>query len=143
MKNIHSTYIRALSLVTCVSVVSLLAACGPTSDGYYDTNGNWIATNTTHKPHAPLPGGTNNDFAERDNFGHTNNVNYSRRGYYDYNGYYIPNDSGLTVPQSMFPPRGMCRVWMMDRKASDQPAVESCDGIKSRVPAGAYVIYGG
>lgn len=132
-----------LPILTCISVVSLLAACGPTSDGYYDTNGNWIATNTTHQPHAPLPGGTHDPRVDNNDYNNGYNVHYSRRGYYDYNGYYIPADSGLTVPDNMFPPRGMCRVWMMDRRASEQPMAESCDGIKSRVPAGAYVIYGG
>jgi hypothetical protein len=43
----------------------------------------------------------------------------------------------------MFPPRGMCRVWFTKRAPANQPAIESCNGIKSRVPAGAYVIYGG
>ena len=128
------TTIRTLS---CVSLISLLAACGTPNGGYYDHNGNYIATDTPHNmqtnTHAPLPGGVNDDEDYR----------YTRRGYYDYNGYYIPTDSGLSVPANMFPPRGMCRVWFTDRAAVDQPPIESCVGIRARVPAGAYVIYGG
>ena len=55
----------------------------------------------------------------------------------------MSGDSGLTVPKDMFPPRGMCRVWFVQSTPFEQPDIESCNDIKSRVPAGAYVIYGG
>jgi len=128
---------RILSLTACVSLVSLLAACGTPNGGYYDANGNYIATDTPHNMqtnnHSPLPGGVN-DYDD---------YHYTHRGYYDYNGYYMAKDSGLSVPTDMFPPRGMCRVWFTDRPIEEQPPVESCVGIRSRLPVGAYVIYGG
>lgn len=139
---------RTLTSFACISLVALLSACGTPDDGYYDANGNWIATGTphniAHNTHPPLPGGTRDtryDRASYDN--HHPAYMYDRRGYYDYNGDYVTDDSGLNVPQDMFPPRGMCRVWFTNRAPDDQPSVESCNNIKSRVPAGAYVIYGG
>ncbi|NBX02470.1 MAG: hypothetical protein EBR02_00100 [Alphaproteobacteria bacterium] len=140
---------RALALLACVSLVSLLAACGPDRRGYYDSHGTYVATNDT--PHnksknayAPMPGGNPNEINDHEySREYGDDTNYTRRGYYDYNGYYMAKDSGLAVPGNMFPPRGMCRVWFIDRSPSDQPEVESCSGIRSRVPAGAYVIYGG
>jgi len=131
---------RTLSTLVCVSLVSLLSACGTPSDGYYDTNGNWIPNNPhTGANHAPLPGGT----YDADYDSNVPAYTYTRRGYYDYNGYYIAKDGGLSVPPEMFPPRGMCRVWFTERDAAHQPPIESCNGIRARVPAGAYVIYGG
>jgi len=136
---------RPLNLLACISAASLLAACA-TQSGYYDANGNYIppANHTTdaQRVHSPAPGGTGNTsgyYVDR-----TDRVyNYDRRGYYDYNGYYIADVRGMGVPNSMFPPRGMCRAWFPDRVPADQPNIESCNGINSRVPAGAYVIYGG
>jgi hypothetical protein len=131
-----STTIRLLS---SVALLTLISACGTPNGGYYDHNGNYIATDTPRNMqdstsvHPPLPGGVDD----------TDDYHYTRRGYYDYNGYYIPKDSGLSVPADMFPPRGMCRVWFTNRPLEQQPSIESCDGIRSRVPAGAYVIYGG
>jgi len=133
---------RTLTSLACVSLISLLSACASPDAGYYDANGNWIAKNpnNANHSHSPLPGGTyNQDRADYDAPAYT----YTRRGYYDYNGYYIAKDGGLNVPTDMFPPRGMCRVWFAERSPDSQPAVESCSDIKSRVPAGAYVIYGG
>lgn len=116
-------------VLTGVAAISLLAACVPPSGGYYDERGNYIPYPPADRAVvAPAPGPV---------------YTFERRGYYDYNGYYLPMDSGLSVPRSMFPPRGMCRVWFTDRTASEQPAPESCSGINYRVPAGAYVIYGG
>ncbi len=133
MTHIHFTGMRALSLLVCVSLVALLTACG---NGYYDANGNYTATDN-----APL------NRKEADNTYYNNDASessrYTRRGYYDYNGYYAESDGVLEVPQGMFPHRGMCRVWFTDRLPSQQPAVESCNGIQSRAPAGTYVIYGG
>jgi hypothetical protein len=138
--------LRILPVMACVSLATLLTACGVPSDGYYDANGNYIATDTPHnmskRAHAPLPGGT---YAPTpyDNRAHYDDDRYDRAGYYDRNGYYIARDGGLNVPESMFPPRGMCRVWFVERAVAAQPPVESCAGIRTRVPAGAYVIFGG
>ncbi|MDX2073773.1 MAG: hypothetical protein SFX19_05335 [Alphaproteobacteria bacterium] len=140
MTNLYSSYRRNLKLLPFISLLSFLAACGTPDGGYYDANGNWIATDTIHKPHAPLPGGTRDYNAAKDRYDHTK---YDRPGYYDRNGYYISRDDGFNVPENMFPQRGMCRVWFTERPASEQPPVESCNGIKSRVPAGAYIIFGG
>ncbi len=145
MTNINSK-LRMVTIAGCVSAVALLAACGTPDGGYYDKNGNYVPTDTPYNmrtnAHSPMPGGNPDYLADRED----NNREYprfKRRGYYDYNGYYIARDSGLTVPSDMFPPRGMCRVWFVDRMVDEQPGIESCDGIRYRVPAGAYVIYGG
>ncbi len=132
-----------LRLFACVSLVSLLSACGVPSDGYYDANGNFVSNITPHEmasTHPALPNARGNYPADSRYY---SNNSYDRAGYYDRNGYYIERNNGFAVPDNMFPPRGMCRVWFTDRNPSQQPAVESCDGIKSRVPAGAYVIFGG
>lgn len=132
-----STLSLGMAIATCLS----LAACGTPDGGYYDANGNYIPTDTPHNmqqdQHSPLPGGP------RTYYGQAPYYKYDRAGYYDRNGYYIERNSGFEVPDNMFPPRGMCRVWFVERALVDQPAVESCNGIRSRVPAGAYVIYGG
>jgi hypothetical protein len=149
---------RALLSMTCLSLVTLLTACDG-NNGYYDKNGNYIPpANTTHdaqRNRPPAPGGvTNNDHHARPAPAYvaenprvtrttTTTYTYDRAGYYDYNGYYIAEGSGLTVPKEMFPPNGMCRVWFTDRLPENQPNIESCNGINYRVPAGAYVIYGG
>lgn len=149
MKTISQLRIPA---VVCASFALLLTACGGTDGGYYDANGTFIPTDTPYnmqkRGHAPLPGGNPNYREDPDYRYHAADNDYdapryTRRGYYDYNGYYIPKESGLNAPASMFPPRGMCRVWFVDRPVSDQPPTEPCAGIRSRVPAGAYVIYGG
>jgi len=138
---------RSFTYLACVSLVSLLSACGTPDSGYYDANGNWIPYNRYNREahdHSPLPGGTHPPYDDHHQVTTTvTTYTYDRPGYYDYNGYYMAMDSGLNVPQDMFPPRGMCRVWFPDRVALHQPGIESCDGIRSRVPAGAYVIYGG
>lgn len=142
----NNSKMRCLAIAGCISVASLLAACGTPDGGYYDKNGNYVPTDTPHNiqenAHSPMPGGNPNAEYDRE---HDRSAypRYKRRGYYDYNGYYISRDSGLDVPSDMFPPRGMCRVWFVDRVLADQPEVESCNGIRNRVPAGAYVIYGG
>ena len=126
----------------------LVSACAATPDsGYYDANGNWIPYNRYNQEahgHSPLPGGTYPPYSE-DNRATTTTVTtyrYDRPGYYDYNGYYIAGEGNM-VPLDMLPPRGLCRVWYPSRSPDDQPDIESCSNIKYRVPAGAYVIYGG
>jgi len=128
--------------LTCVSLLTLLSACGTPDDGYYDANGNYIPYNRYNREahdHAPLPGGTHEPGA------YTTTVttySYDRPGYYSGARYYTTMN-GLTAPEDMLPPPGMCRIWFPDRTEDDQPGIESCDGIRRRVPAGAYVIYGG
>ena len=141
----HFTKKRILALAACVSLASLLTACDAPSGGYYDANGNFVDTNTPYgiskSNHAPLPGGPRDGYySERTDH---RTYQYDRAGYYDSHGNYRPTYSELNVPEDMFPPRGLCRVWFAGRAIVDQPSVESCDGIRQRVPAGAYVIYGG
>jgi len=137
---------RNIISLACISL--MLSACGTPSDGYYDANGNWIPYNRYNEEahaHSPLPGGPHPDYNDNPPVYTTTTTTYTydRPGYYDYNGYYIARDAGPAIPPGMFPPRGMCRVWFTDRAIADQPPIETCDGIKYRVPAGAYVIYGG
>ncbi len=146
---------RKTTKLLCVSMLTLLSACATPDDGYYDKNGNWIAYNRyneTAHPHAPLPGGTDNR-TDRTYYNDNGNGNgtttvttttysYDRPGYYDRNGYYSTM-RGVRAPDDMLPPTGMCRVWFPNRAPEDQPGIESCSGIQGRIPAGAYVVYGG
>lgn len=139
--------------IACLSLVSVLAACEPA--GRYDANGNYHAYNSndaqsyndayaTTRPVGGVP--TTGHYPDESSpvaYGAPVYVTYTRPGYYDYNGYYIATNNGPRVAKQFFPPRGMCRVWFTDRPATEQPGIESCDGIQRRVPAGAYVIYGG
>jgi len=141
---------RKFTSLACLSLVSLLSACGTPNDGYYDKNGNFIPNNPQRKGaanHAPLPGGTYDERYTGDpavsRTTVTTTTRYDRPGYYDEYGYYRTMEGGWKVPADMFPPRGMCRVWFRDRPLADQPPVESCSGINDYVPSGAYVIYGG
>lgn len=134
-----------LTALACISLATLLSACGTPDGGYYDANGNWIPNNPNNatRNHAPLPGGTH-DAYDNDDYRHRHHVttySYDRPGYYNTSGYYDRLEGG--APASMMPPRGMCRVWFTDRLPENQPRIESCDGIQYRVPEGAYVIYGG
>lgn len=131
---------RVLPKMACMPLAILLSACVP-SDVYYDDNGNYVpppnATTQAQRIHAPNPGMDRNDSY------YSRHYSYDRAGYYDSNGYIIEEDDSLNIPGGMLPPRGMCRVWFADRSLKNQPRIESCGGIKQRVPTGAYVIYGG
>lgn len=132
----------SVAALACVAVVSLLAGCAEPS-GYYDQNGHYVLHNTPHNAKDHPQSFNSRKNTDYDYQPSHSAYDYDRRGYYNQNGYFVPTDSAHTVPENMFPPRGMCRVWFTERANMDQPAIESCDGIKSRVPAGAYVIYGG
>jgi len=138
---------RSLKCLACLSILSL-AACDTPDNGYYDANGNWVPYNRYNaQAHTPLPGGTRSQYDyDDDRVPVTTTVTtytFDRPGYYDYQGYYTEEQTTLGVPRDMLPPRGMCRVWLPHRTPAHQPPVESCDDIRARVPAGAYVIYGG
>lgn len=143
---------RITTSLAFISALSLLAACAPNGE-YYDSNGNYIvkpnSTTEAQRTHSPSPGGqSDSNYSERNHNRYADrseqhSSGYERAGYYDYNGYYIDRNAGMNVPDDMFPPRGMCRVWFTNRTPAKQPGVESCNNIRSRVPAGAYVIYGG
>lgn len=117
--------------MACLSLLSIIAACAPA--GYYDSNGEYRSYGQSDSfRHEHAMAGTV----------HTHEDSYSHSGYYDRDDNYVEEDSGLYIPREYLPPRGMCRVWFADRSLRDQPAVESCNGIKNRVPDGAFVIYG-
>jgi hypothetical protein len=140
-------FMRGLTTLVCISAVSLVSACGAPYGGYYDDNGNYVSYehyNKEARAYEPTPAGyTNNPRYDDSRPTYTTTTTYDRPGYYDYYGHYIDRDEDFGVPEDMFPPRGMCRVWLPNRSPVHQPPVESCDGIRSRVPVGAYVIYGG
>ncbi len=149
MNTIRFSTTRTLTLLACAS---LLTACGA-GKGYYDNKGNFIAgetpygtTQARHEPGRKV-NDNSDQIREYDSSAHGNyapyRTTYERSGFYDHNGDYSISDNPINVPQNMFPQRGMCRVWFTNRVPANQPAIESCDAIKSRVPAGAYVIYGG
>lgn len=125
---------RSFTSLGCILLALPLLACGTRSDGYYDSHGNWIASSQAAHAH-PL--------VREYNTPHAVTPYYERPGYYDYHGLYVDVYDGTPVPPGMFPQRGMCRVWFPDRVPANQPPIESCDGIRLRVPDGAYVIYGG
>jgi hypothetical protein len=151
---------RISPILTCLPVAifaALLSACD--TNGSYDTYGTYTppATATTQVQHIQPPASTiidkeyrepedytdrRTDYAPRP-LGPDANYGYDRLGYYDDKGYYAAEDSSLHVPPSMFPPPGTCRVWFPERSPAKQPRLESCEGIRHRLPAGAYVIFGG
>lgn len=134
---------RILPSIACLSLLTLLAACGESSEGYYDSNGRYIY-NSTNASQPFEHDVTLRDHMRNENRANASDTTYNRRGYYDDDGRYSTTyNDGMTVPSNMFPARGLCRVWFVDRAPSRQPNVESCTNIKQRVPAGAYVIYGG
>ncbi len=135
---------RNTKILACLSLMTMLSACGTPDQGYYDRNGNYVPNNPYNRnahDHAPLPGGTHPEYDDTHYASTHATWHYDRAGYYDQNGYYI--EHGPSVSSDMLPPHGMCRVWFPERAVMDQPPIEDCDGIRGRVPAGAYVIYGG
>ena len=153
---------KLASKLACLSLVAALAACGP-GDGYYDSLGNYHSGSRNSKENATVTSGFSGDSYHSNNFytdasarrgdskkvvdydsrRDMDRIAYKRAGYYDYEGAYITGDRAPVVDSYYNPPRGKCRVWFPDRDAEDQPAIESCSRIQNRVPAGAFVIYGG
>lgn len=134
---------RMMTAFACVSLVSLMAACGP-DNGYYDSDGRYVQSTASHGDYPNL-GGRNPDYdyyARGDKDDRYAEYPYERRGYYDRSDRYITLDNGLRIPEQMFPSRGMCRVWFADRSLADQPDIQECRRIKKRVPRGGYLIYG-
>jgi hypothetical protein len=124
--------------ISCLSLLSVMAACAPA--GYYDSNGEYRSYGQSdgfRNEHAMAGTPDINNHPADTVYIPDNHVSY-----YDNDHHYTEEDSGIRIPRESFPPRGMCRVWFTDRPASSQPPVESCNDIRSRVPNGAYVIYG-
>ncbi len=51
-------------------------------------------------------------------------------------------ETAITIPKSMIPPAGKCRVWMPDVPASQQPAATDCTTALRQKPANAYLVFG-
>ena len=143
MSRLLST-LPAVPVIACLSLVTLLAACGSPNNPRYDANG---------QPVASMPDYPSNKAQRQINcdYGYDNDYYATRRDqrdnptlYHDYdrNGQPI-HRTGQPIPENMLPPRGMCRIWFTQRNLAEQPSVESCDAIRARVPVGAYVVYGG
>jgi len=49
---------------------------------------------------------------------------------------------GQIVPPGFFPPAGMCRIWLNDVPASQQPAPTDCASAVRNRPANAKVLFG-
>ncbi|HJQ11933.1 MAG TPA: hypothetical protein VJ840_12970 [Gemmatimonadaceae bacterium] len=47
-----------------------------------------------------------------------------------------------TIPPGFFPPAGMCRIWLNDVPASQQPAPTDCASAVRNRPANARVLFG-
>ncbi|MEI8354400.1 MAG: hypothetical protein WCG22_07835 [Lentisphaerota bacterium] len=47
------------------------------------------------------------------------------------------------IPRSAMPPAGMCRIWLKDVAASQQPAPTDCAAAIRARPQGASVLFGG
>lgn len=155
------------SILSLMSVV--LVACG----GHYDKDGNYVSYDTNGRTvvdtdgnrtyflasspsvarNEPPPAEVRQTVTETyepgpgdESITHTKTVTtygYVKAGYYDANGFYIAPGAGPPVPEAMMPPPGLCRVWYPERAPQDEPGIQSCSGIRARVPMGAYVIYGG
>ena len=149
--------------IACLSVLTALAACNDTGSGYYDSRGNYHysganqdAYSADTSKNAPYKDNEDNFYVDHSAVrgdpakvsGYRRDIDpevspYKRSGYYDSHGYYIAANSGPNIPRAYFPKKGQCRVWFIDRQPSEQPPIESCNGIQMRVPDGAYVVYGG
>jgi hypothetical protein len=46
------------------------------------------------------------------------------------------------IPKSAYPPAGLCRVWLKDVAASQQPAATDCNSAIRNHPANAKVLFG-
>lgn len=47
------------------------------------------------------------------------------------------------VPPGHYPKPGECRLWYSGKPPGQQPKPQSCASLRGRVPAGAFVLYGG
>lgn len=138
------TSITTLSLLFCAAA---LGACG-SDNGYYDSKGNYVSKESRYGSQTGAQYVDSTQYADhyevRTQSDYPNQyAGYHRLGFYDHNGQYIVSDNALSIPKTLYPANGLCRVWFINRIPSQQPPIETCDDIKSRVPAGAYVIYGG
>jgi hypothetical protein len=47
------------------------------------------------------------------------------------------------VPPGHYPKPGECRLWYSGKPPGQQPKAQSCGSLQGKVPAGAFVLYGG
>jgi hypothetical protein len=53
-----------------------------------------------------------------------------------------PQTQKPALPADMIPPPGMCRIWLKDVPAKQQPAPTNCATAMRTKPANAYLYYG-
>lgn len=51
-------------------------------------------------------------------------------------------DSVVDIPESMMPPAGKCRIWMLNVPAKQQPASTDCTTALRQKPANAVLVFG-
>ena len=54
----------------------------------------------------------------------------------------IPGRRTLFVPPGQYPPRGECRVWIVDRPPGQQARAAACNALGS-IPSGAFILFNG
>jgi hypothetical protein len=47
------------------------------------------------------------------------------------------------VPPGPYPKAGECRLWYSGKPPGQQPKPQSCSSLRGKVPAGAFILYGG
>lgn len=143
---------RILKTATCLPLLAVLAACGTPDQGHYDANGVYVPPpNPTRaqRIHSPDPGSAYDEYYDQYGDADTPRVKHRHETTvtttYDDNGNRVTRDivteNNISIPPSMMPPKGMCRVWFPNRAPEDEPKVESCEGIRQRAPEGSFVIY--
>lgn len=54
----------------------------------------------------------------------------------------LTTDTSVSIPQSMLPPAGKCRIWMRDVPARQQPAPTDCTTALRQAPANGVLVFG-
>jgi hypothetical protein len=156
--------VRTLRKCGLLAAIMALAAC---ACGHYDKDGHYVTSNTdgvkdygappaaivnapVPEPQTEVQETVTRSYAPATDTDTTTTrtttittYGYERAGLYDARGIYVAPGSGPAVPASMMPPEGLCRIWFANRPLQNQPGIESCQDIRTRVPLGSYVIYGG
>lgn len=86
--------------------------------------------------------GRDDDVYEDDDYGRDNRGN----GRGKKKGHYKNGKAGyrtVSVGRGYYPQQGACRLWYHGLPTRAQPRVTSCDRLYGRVPAGAFILYGG
>ncbi len=129
---------RISALLVCLPLAILVSAC---NNSRYEASSN-MEPNPSPASHTHPSDESQTRYYGSDDQRHvfettTTTYNYNPGESSDY----IKEDVSY-IPHDMFPPRGMCRVWLPNVPPEKQPRVESCVGIRERAPDDAYIIYG-